>query len=300
MSQINCWLCCKFKWSSGLLMGGSARRSKIAAMNVLGLASQCIERGDPCALVTVIRTGGSVPRREGAKMLVSADGAILGGTIGGGEMEGRAIALAQQAIADGQPRTATYHLADLARGDPGVCGGTVEVFIEPLLPAPTLLVVGAGHVGRALVHLARWCGFRVVVSDDRAELCTPEECPGADVYLPGPLSEQLDKVPITSQTFVALVTRGYPIDVAALPHLLRSPAAYIGVIGSQRRWAIAAQALRERGIDEEALRRVRAPIGIEIQAETPEEIAISIMAEIIWLRRGNCAGEGQKSVPHHR
>jgi xanthine dehydrogenase accessory factor len=267
-------------------------------VNVLGLASQCIESGDPCALVTVIRTSGSVPRHEGAKMLVSADGAILGGTVGGGEMESRAIALAQQAIADGRPRTATYHLADLARGDPGVCGGTVEVFIEPLLPAPTLLVVGAGHIGRALVHLAKWCGFRVAISDDRAELCTPEQCPGADVYLPGPLSEQLDKLPLTAQTFVALVTRGYPIDVTVLPRLLQSPAAYIGVIGSQRRWTIAAQALREQGIREEALQRVRAPIGIEIQAETPEEIAISIMAEIILLRRSSGGGEGQGAAPN--
>jgi len=269
-------------------------------MNVLGLAAQCIERGDPCALVTVIRASGSVPRHAGAKMLVSADGAILGGTVGGGEMESRAIALARQAIADGRPCTATYHLADLARGDPGVCGGTVEVFIEPLLPAPALLIVGAGHVGRALAHLAKWCGFRVVVSDDRAELCTPEQCPGADVYMPGPLSEQLDRLPLTPHTFVALVTRGYPIDVAALPRLLESPVAYIGVIGSQRRWAIAAQVLRERGIGEEALRRVRAPIGIEIQAETPEEIAISIMAEIISLRRGGGAGERQSDAPHHR
>ncbi|MCS7056858.1 MAG: XdhC family protein [Thermoflexales bacterium] len=259
-------------------------------MNILGLASQCIERGEPCALVTVIRTSGSVPRHAGAKMLVAAEGTILGGTVGGGEMESRAIQLARQAIADGQPRTASYSLADLAKGDPGVCGGTVELFIEPLLPAPTLLIVGAGHVGRALTHLAKWCGFRVLVSDDRAELCTPEQCPGADAYLPGPLSARLAEVPLTPQTYVALVTRGYPIDVDALPGLLDSPVAYIGVIGSQRRWLTAAKALRERGMSDAALRRVRAPIGLELGAETPEEIAVSIMAEIIMLRRG---GHGQ-------
>ncbi len=256
-------------------------------MRLFDLISQRIQRGEPCALVTVVRTSGSVPRRAGAKMLVDAHGTILDGTVGGGEMESRAIQLAQQAIADGQPRTATYHLADLKRGDPGVCGGTVEVFIEPLLSAPTLLVVGAGHVGRALVHLAKWCGFRVVLNDDRADLCTPEQCPGADLYLPGPLAEQLDRAGLTAQTFVAMVTRGYPIDVAILPHLLRSPVRYIGVIGSERRWAMAAQALRAQGVSESDLRRVHAPIGIEIHAETPEEIAISIMAQIIQIWRAN-------------
>ncbi len=257
----------------------------MGAMNILGLASQCIERGEPCALVTVIRTSGSVPRHAGAKMLIAADGAILGGTVGGGEMESRAIQMAQRAITDGQARVVSYSLADLAKGDPGVCGGTVELFVEPLLPAPTLLIVGAGHVGRALTHLAKWCGFRVIVSDDRAELCAPEQCPGADVYLPGPLSARLSEVPLTAQTYVALVTRGYPIDVDALPALLNSPAAYIGVIGSRRRWMTAAEALRKRGVSDAMLQRVRAPIGLELNAETPEEIAVSIMAEIIMLRR---------------
>jgi xanthine dehydrogenase accessory factor len=259
-------------------------------MDILKLAAEQMERGAPCALVTVIRTSGSVPRHAGSKMLVGVDGALLGGTIGGGEMENRVIVLARESIADGQTRTASYQLADLAHGDPGVCGGTVEVFVEPLLPSPTLIVVGAGHVGRALVLLAKQCGFRVAITDDRADLCTPEACPGADLYLPGPLGEQLDRIGLTPQTYVALVTRGYPIDVNIMPRLLQSPAAYIGVIGSQRRWLTAAKALHEQGIDAQALARVRAPIGLELNAETPEEIAVSIMAEIIMHRRG---GDGR-------
>lgn len=255
-------------------------------MDILKLAAEKVERGEPCALVTVTRTTGSVPRHPGSKMLIGADGALAAGTIGGGEMENRAIALAREAIDDGQTRNASYQLANLADGDPGVCGGTVELFIEPLLPAPTLVVVGAGHVGRALVHLARWCGFRVAITDDRAELCAPEQCPGADVYLPGPLAEQLDAIGVTPHTYLALVTRGFPIDVTIMPKLLASPAAYIGVIGSQRRWLTAAKAMREAGLSEEALARVRAPIGLELNAETPEEIAVSIMAEIIMHRRG--------------
>jgi xanthine dehydrogenase accessory factor len=259
-------------------------------MNILQMAAECIEQNKACALATIIRTSGSVPRHEGSKMLVGMDGAILAGTIGGGEMENRVIALALQCIRDGQPRTASYQLADPKEGDPGVCGGTVEVFIEPLLSTPTLVIVGAGHVGRALAHAASWCGFRVVVTDDRVELCTPAQTPDADEYLPGPLNEQLAKITITPQTYFALVTRGFPIDVNVLPALLQSPAAYIGVIGSKRRWLTAAAALREQGVSEGQLKRVHAPIGLELNAETPEEIAISIMAEIIMRRRG---GHGQ-------
>ncbi len=259
-------------------------------MDILQLAAECIAQNKPCALVTVIRTAGSVPRHEGSKMLIGSDGAILAGTIGGGEMESRAIKLAQQCIDDGQPRTASYQLANPKDGDPGVCGGTVEMFIEPLRSTPTLVIVGAGHVGRALAHAAKWCGFRVVVTDDRVELCTPEQTPEADEYLPGPLAEQLQKITITPQTYFALVTRGFPIDVKALPALLESPAAYIGVIGSKRRWLTAANALREGGISNAQLQRVHAPIGLELNAETPEEIAISIMAEIIMHQRG---GDGR-------
>lgn len=236
-------------------------------------------------MVTIIRTAGSVPRHAGSKMLVSDAGAILAGTIGGGEMESRAIELALQCIADAQPRSASYQLADPTSGDPGVCGGTVEMFIEPLLTTPTLVIAGAGHVGRALAHAAKWCGFRVVVTDDRAELCTPELIPDADAFLSGPLREQLAQVDITPQTYIALVTRGFPIDVNVLPALLQSPAAYIGVIGSKRRWLMAANALREQGISDDQLKRVHSPIGLELNAETPEEIAISIMAEIIMRRR---------------
>lgn len=259
-------------------------------MNILQLAAEWIEQNKACALVTIIRAAGSVPRHEGSKMLVGMDGTLIAGTIGGGEMENRAIKLAQDCIADGRPRTATYQLADPNSGDAGVCGGTVEVFIEPLLTTPTLVIVGAGHVGRALAHAAKWCGFRVIVTDDRVELCTPSQTPDADEYLPGPLVDQLQKIDITPQTYFALVTRGFPIDVNVLPTLLQSPAAYIGVIGSKRRWLTAAGALHEQGVSDEQLKRVHAPIGLELNAETPEEIAISIMAEIIMRRRG---GDGR-------
>ena len=214
-------------------------------------------------------------------MLVGLNAELLAGTIGGGEMESRALKAASSAITSGKASTLSVDLIDPASGDAGVCGGTVELFIEPLLSAPTLLIIGAGHVGKALVHLAKWCGLRVLLMDDRVELCTPEAAPGADVYLPGPLREKLGEVQLNPTTCVALMTRGFPMDVSVLPLLLASPAKYVGVIGSKRRWATAQAALLAQGMSQADLARVHAPIGLEIGAETPEEIAVSVMAEII-------------------
>jgi len=245
--------------------------------------------GRPAALATVIQAQGSVPRQPGSKMLIWPDGQIVG-TVGGGAMEARVIAEGQAALADGATRIVHYDLADLAQGDPGVCGGSVEVFVEPLLPPPTLLVIGCGHVGRALAELAKWLEFRVIVADDRPGLATPAQIPGMDGYVEGGTEALLAQAPITARTYVAAVTRGLPVDRALLPALLRTDAAYIGLIGSRRRWALTVEALRADGVAAEALARVHAPIGLELGAETPKEIAISILAEIILTLRG---GSGQ-------
>ena len=242
-------------------------------------------KGTPCALCTVIRARGSAPRHAGSKMLVFEDGRIVE-TIGGGEMESRVIAAARQTIQDGQPRLEHYELVDPQQGDPGVCGGEVDIFIESIKPDPVVLVIGGGHVGKAIVHLAKWLGFRVALADDRPEFCTPDWAPGADDYLPGPLADLPRRFAFHAETYVVMPTRGMPLDVEALPYLIDAPHAYLGVIGSRRRWAIAVKALTERGIPEEKLRSVHAPMGLELNAETPEEIAVSILAEIIMLRRG--------------
>jgi xanthine dehydrogenase accessory factor len=234
------------------------------------------------ALCTVVRSQGSTPRRASSKMLVYPDGSLMG-SVGGGEMESRVIDEARQAMQDGKPRLVEYNMSDPSRGDPGVCGGQMEIFVEPLIPKPTLVLVGAGHVGRAVVHLASWLGFRVLVSDDRPEFCTPEAIPGADQYYLLPLAELAGRLTINPWTYFVLTTRGVDIDVPGLPSLLRSPAAYIGVIGSRRRWATTRQQLLDKGITEEALGRIRSPMGLDLHAETPEEIAVSIMAEIIQV-----------------
>jgi xanthine dehydrogenase accessory factor len=237
------------------------------------------------ALCTLILSKGSTPRHTGSKMLVYPDGSIIG-TVGGGEMENRVIAEARKAIVDGRTRLLEYQMTDPARGDPGVCGGQVEVFVEPVQPKPILVVIGTGHVGKAVAHLAHWLGFWVVANDDRPEFCTPQAVPDADEFIPTTMNELPERLEITPWTFLVLTTRGTNVDVQGLPALLETPAAYVGVIGSQRRWATARKQLLEMGVPEEKLKQVRSPIGLELKAETPEEIAVSIMAEIIMLRQG--------------
>ena len=241
------------------------------------------------ALCTIVRSQGSTPRHTTSKMLVYPDGRITG-SVGGGELENRVLDAARQALEDGKSRLLSYSMVDPDRGDPGICGGQVEVYVEPILPKPTLVVIGAGHVGKAVAHLAHWLGFYVVASDDRPELCTPESIPDADTYLVTPMADLPSRFEINRWTAVVLTTRGSDVDVAGLPAILDTPAGYIGLIGSRRRWETTKSQLREQGITQEQLERVHSPIGLELNAETPEEIAVSIMAEVLMLRYG---GHGQ-------
>jgi xanthine dehydrogenase accessory factor len=249
------------------------------------------------ALCTVVKTSGSTPRHSTSKLLVYGDGHILG-SVGGGELENRVIKEALDSIKDGKPRLLTYSMADPTRGDPGLCGGQVEVFVEPILPSPMLVVIGGGHVGKAVAHLAKWLGYRVAVSDDRADFCTPDVIPDADEFYPVSLAELPARLNINSQTALVLTTRGSNVDVAGLPALLDTPAGYIGVIGSRKRWNTTILELNQQGIPEEMLARVHSPIGLGIGAETPEEIAVSIMAEILMVR-GTGSGQslGNKNKP---
>lgn len=262
-------------------------------MSIFQEIARLEEQNQAGAFCLVIGSKGSTPRHAGSKMLVYADGHFIG-TVGGGELERRVLEEARQAIQDGRPRRLEYSMSDPSRGDPGVCGGQVEVYVEPILPKPTVVVVGAGHVGKAVAHLAHWLGFRVVVSDDRPEFCTPEAVPEADLYLPVKLAELPAHLTITPTTYLVLTTRGMNVDVEGLPAVLDHPAAYIGVIGSQRRWATARKMMIEQGVPSEKLDRVHSPMGLELQAETPEEIAVSIMAEIIMLRNGGTGREMSK------
>jgi len=249
--------------------------------------------GRPAVLVTIIRTQGSVPRQAGCKMLVWADGGIVG-TVGGGEVEALAIREALAALHESQPRTISHNLLNGCAGAVEQSGGTVELFIEPLPLPPTLIVYGCGHVGRALAELAKWMEFRVIVADDRPGYAVPERVPGMDGYVEASPRDLVQQVRLGPQTAVACLTRGLIIDQDLIPALLESDAGYIGVIGSAKRWMSTAEALVGQGIGRETLQRVYSPIGLNLKAETPKEIALSIMAEIVMvLRGGNGRSMGQ-------
>lgn len=255
-------------------------------MSIWSLIAELERKNEAGVLCTIIHSQGSTPRHAGSKMLVYADGSVSG-SVGGGELEGRTIEAALESIQDGRPQRLEYNMVDPGRGDPGVCGGMVEVYVEPIIPKPTLIVVGAGHVGRQVAHLADWLDFRVVVSDDREEFCDPKLIPEAEEFFPIPFEKLTEQIEITPWTYLVLTTRSVDVDVPGLPMILDSPAAYIGVIGSKRRWETTRTQLEELGISGNKIDRVQSPMGIEIQAETPEEIAVSIMAEVIRVRHGN-------------
>jgi xanthine dehydrogenase accessory factor len=238
---------------------------------------------ESAALCTVVKSVGSTPRHVGSKMLVYPDGKFIG-TVGGGDLEHRVLDEAWIAMTDGESRLLTYRMSDPSRGDVGVCGGTVEVFVEPILPPAMIVVIGAGHVGKAVVHLAKWLGFRVAVSDDRPEFCNPEATPGADAYYPVPMGELPQHLKINKRMFLVVTSRGANVDVVGLPGLLEANPAYIGVIGSKRRWLTTVKGLKQKGVPEEKIASVHSPMGLELNAETPEEIAVSIMAEILMLK----------------
>jgi xanthine dehydrogenase accessory factor len=248
-------------------------------------AASAVERGEAVALATIVRVAGSTPRGVGTKMLIRADGTGEG-TVGGGELEARVVAVAREALRAGEPRLVSFTLHDTEAGDAAICGGQADVFIDVLLPHPTLLIVGAGHVAVPVARLGTLLGFRTVVLDDRAEFASKERFPRAGELIVGDIPVELAQFSVNAQTHVVIVTRGHAHDEAALRAVLDSPAAYIGMIGSRRKVRTVFDHLRAAGVSEDALARVRAPIGLDIGAETPAEIAVSIMAEIVMLHRG--------------
>lgn len=260
--------------------------------DIFQVLSEIKKSNESAALCIVTKSEGSTPRHMGSKMLVYSDGRFIG-TVGGGDLEHRVIEEARNALMDGEPRLLHYNMSDPSRGDPGVCGGQVEVFVDPIMPPAAVVVVGGGHVGKSVAHLAKWLGFRVVVSDDRPEFCSPEVVPEADAFYVCPMAELPDRLKIDHRTFLILTTRGSSVDVEGLPALLATKAGYIGIIGSKRRWATTVKELTSRGIPPEKITFVHSPIGLELQAETPNEIAVSILAEIMMVR-AKTSGEKMK------
>ena len=242
-------------------------------LSVLEEVVTAVGSGERVVLATVVETADATPTHGGARMLVYPDGRCSG-TIGGGALEARVTADALETIATGHGRLAQYDLEEL-----GMCPGDLTVYLEPQLPRETIVVVGCGHVGRAVAELAHWLGFRVVAVDDRPEQLADKLLPGVDER-----AETLAQVALTSSTDVVLTTRSTEIDLDVLPLLLATDTRSIGVLGSRRRWARTKAALLERGVSAGDLERVRTPIGLDLGARTPHEIAVSILAELIASR----------------
>ena len=253
--------------------------------------------GSPVAVATLVRvpTGGLPPgeRSLGAKMVVRPDGSRLG-DLGGGPFE-EAVAADALAALSTVPRSAVQafyyaHGGERVRRLAAQPDAAYQVMLEVVEAKPVLLVVGAGHIGQSLTRLGEYVGFSVAVLDDRPDFASRERLPEADRILCGDLVESLRGFAIDSNTYVVLVSRGHKEDEFALREVATSRAAYVGMIGSRRRVTAVLQHLADDGFPPEALERVRTPIGLDIGAETPEEIAVSIIAEVIQARRGGTGG----------
>jgi xanthine dehydrogenase accessory factor len=251
---------------------------------LLEILMQKIEAEDPVALVTVVDSRGSSPGKAGFKMLVDDTGAFMG-TVGGGLLEATLINDAMAAIAANVPQLKTYTLDRDAAGGLGmICGGEITAFIDVIAPPDTLVLVGAGHISQPLAAMAKTAGFRVLVLDDREDFCNPERFPTADRCLVGGFSALLENLKIKRNSYIAIVSRGHSFDQLALEKTIRSGAAYVGMIGSRNKVETVFRNMKEIGFTAAELERIHAPIGLQIGAQTPEEIAVSILAEMIAVK----------------
>lgn len=254
---------------------------------IIDALTAAVDRGEPVALVTIVRATGSTPQRVGAKILVYPDGRTIG-TVGGGCYENDAVLKARALLAEaGRPTLVRYDLNDDVAEETGlICGGQMEVFIEPMLPSAPLYILGAGHVGQQTARLAASVGFAVHVVDDREKFANRERVPEATNVTVAPIPEWIAATVFPPRSCVVVVTRGHKHDLDALRALLDRDVRYLGLIGSRAKIARLYEMLVAEGADAARLASVHAPIGLDIGAVSPEEIAISIVAELIAVRSG--------------
>jgi xanthine dehydrogenase accessory factor len=237
------------------------------------------------ALATIINVRGSIPSFKTAKMLVRDDGSIVG-TVGGGCVEADVWQAAREVMEEEKPRTLTFNLNQNPRYDTGlVCGGTLEVYLEPILPVPLLYLFGAGHVAHNVYKVARTAGFDVVVVDDRESYANAERFPDAREVIAEDFEPALARITPNENAYLVIVTRGHRDDMRILRWAVQTSARYIGMIGSKRKVLTIYKELEQEGLDPQLFERVMAPVGLEIGAVTPEEIAVSIVAEMIACKR---------------
>lgn len=249
--------------------------------------------GQRGALATIVHTNGSIPSFESSRMLVREDGSISG-TIGGGCVEADVWAAAREVMEKEAPRKMVFNLNNEASYDSGlICGGTLEVFVEPILPQPMVTLFGAGHISTAVAKAAHSAGFGIVVVDDRETFANHDRFPMAQEVFTS-YEEAFEKLVPNSASYLVIVTRGHKDDMRVLAWAVRTEARYIGMIGSKRKVISVYKALENEGCRPEEFERVYSPMGLNIGALSPEEIAISIAAELIAVRRNATAGSHKK------
>jgi xanthine dehydrogenase accessory factor len=237
--------------------------------------------GRTSSLATIVQCNGSTPQKVGAKMLIRDDGSIFG-TIGGGSLEAEVIKSALTVMKDGVPRTVPFELTE--NHGHLICGGTVLVYIEPVMAAPHLIILGAGHVGKALATIGKLLGFKVTVVDDREEYANKVNIPHADNTVVADFHNVFSKITVENSAYLVIATRGHNHDFDALRAALHTDAEYIGLLGSKRKKSLVLKALETEGFSQDDINRVIIPVGLPIGSVNPEEIAISIMAQIIQMR----------------
>ena len=269
------------------------------SQDVFEAITRALRGGEAAALVTIVKTEGSTPQRVGAKMLVFADGRTVG-TIGGGCYEHDAFWKAREALDTRRASVVKYELTDDFAEESGlVCGGQMEVYIEPIEPSPRLYIVGAGHVGAELARIAARAGFAIHVVDDREKYANAERFPDATEIVVDAIPEWLHRTELPTYAYAVIVTRGHRHDLDALRALAAHDLRYLGLIGSKAKVARIFDALLAEAMPTECLRRIRAPIGLDIGAVTPQEIAVSILAELIAVKYGKAErfdGEGDQAI----
>ena len=257
--------------------------------DILQALGEAFALGDTVALVTIVSARGSTPQRVGARMLVYSDGRTIG-TIGGGCYESDALGRAREILRTRASTVVRYDLTDDVAEESGlICGGQMDVFIEAIEPPPTLYIVGAGHVGHQLGRLAPAVGFRVHVLDDREKFANRSRFPDAAGVHVDDIGDWLACASLPPSAYVVVVTRGHRHDFHALRALGGRPLRYLGVIGSRAKMARLMELLVAEGVEPAWLRTLHAPVGLDIGAVTPEEIAVSILAELVAVRRGKVA-----------
>ena len=254
-------------------------------MDIFAEIAKLRREGRKAALATIIQVQGSIPSYESSKILVRDDGSIVG-TVGGGCVEAEVWSAAQQVMREEKPRRLHFNLNTQPELDNGlICGGSLDIFVEPILAVPTAFIFGGGHVSLHVSKVANVAGFDTVVMDDRPAFANAERFPEAAETHAGPWEEIFPQLKINEFSYLVLVTRGHKGDLACLRWALTTPARYIGMIGSKRKFIEIAKVLEGEGVTAEKLERVHSPVGLDIGALTPEEIAVAIVAEMIAVRR---------------